>query len=598
MTSHTNPALPADFTPDVIIAGGGTAACVLAGRLARSTPSTSILLIEAGSNNHNDPGVIRPGSYLHQQLSPRVKNHSSIPAQSLCGRSVIIPAGSGLGGGSSVNFLMYTRASASDFDDWNMSGWSAEELVPYLKKLETCHYVDGETHGKDGPVNVSFGGFTEEMVVRDASEAVREMGYEVVKDANDLHTGCAFQRWASYIDPVTGKRQDTAHRYVHPVLEEGLGTLHVLCNSTVVRVITEEGTAVGVEYVPSCETPFSTDPPPEAVTIRAKKLVIVSAGALGSPCILERSGIGNPTVLAAAGVEPIVSLPAVGTNYQDHNLIVPAFQVSDEVDTHDSFMLLDPEVIATAETEFKTGKGKFATNFIDFTGKIRPKPHELPAMGEEFKNLWDLYYKNVPDKPVVLAALLNCLLADPTLFPPGKFLTAGIYTAYPASRGTIHISSPSPYSHPILDPSFFSHPADAPTLVWGYKVAREICRRMKCVIGEVAELHPAFHPDSQARCEAVLSEEMKKREVVYTKEDDKDIEVWVRNTVKTAWHSLGTCAMGRVVDERLQVYGVEKLMVADLSVAPENVGANTNNTAIMIGEKAAVLAAEFLGVEV
>lgn len=191
------------------------------------------------------------------------------------------------------------------------------------------------------------------------------------------------------------------------MLEEGLRTLHVLCNTTVVRVLIEDGTAVGVEYVPSSAAPFSPDTPPPPTTIRARKLVIVSAGAMGSPRILERSGIGNPAILAAAGVETKVTLPGVGENYQDHNIVVSAFQVSEDVDTHDSFLLQDPSVVATAETEFQSGKGKFATNFIDFTGKLRPSPAELPAMGEAFNSQWESFYKDAPDKPVVLIALLN-----------------------------------------------------------------------------------------------------------------------------------------------------------------------------------------------
>lgn len=181
--------------------------------------------------------------------------------------------------------------------------------------------------------------------------------------------------------------------------------------------------------------------------------------------------------------------------------------------------------------------------------------------------------------PFIIVNVTNhSLLGDHSLLPANqKFLSIAPYTAYPLSRGSIHIGSTSPYSHPLLDPSFLSHPADPPMLVWGYKVSREICRRMGCVVGEVASLHPAFPADSPAACRPVLADKERRSGVVYSPEDDAAIEKWVRATVRTAWHSLGTCAMraradGGVVDKELAVYGVDRLMVADLSVAPENVG--------------------------
>jgi alcohol oxidase len=157
------------------------------------------LLIEAGSNNRDDPTVVRPGLFMqHQALqAARIKTYLSPPSAALAGRAAALPVGHGLGGGSSVNFQMYTRASASDYDDWDTPGWSAKELLPLLRKLENCTYTQGDTHGKDGPIGVSFGGFREETIMTDCEAAVRALGYEIVEDANDLKTGNAFQVFMS-----------------------------------------------------------------------------------------------------------------------------------------------------------------------------------------------------------------------------------------------------------------------------------------------------------------------------------------------------------------------------------------------------------------
>lgn len=259
-------------------------------------------------------------------------------------------------------------------------------------------------------MHVSHGGFTEPTVLADGSAAVRALGYPVVDDIMDLRTVCAFHRSPRYIDPVTGHRQDTGHRYVHPVLADGLTNLHVVCNAAVVRVLLEDGRAVGVEFDrPAVGTDTGTgDSPPRTITtMRAKKLVVLAAGSFGSPCILQRSGIGSPAVLEAAGVRTLVDLPGVGANYQDHNMVTPIFEAAAATDTHDAFVLGDPAEVAAAETAFAAGRGKFSCNFIDFAGKLRPSPDELSAMGPAFRAQWDSYFREAPDKPVVLLAILN-----------------------------------------------------------------------------------------------------------------------------------------------------------------------------------------------
>lgn len=170
------------------------------------------------------------------------------------------------------------------------------------------------------------------------------------------------------------------------------------------RIIIEDGKAVGVEYVPSVPAEGTS---PTRKTIKARRLVVLSAGALGSPQILERSGVGAPEILRKAGVTPLVDLPGVGTNYQDHNLILPAYRVAPGTRTHDDFLRGTPEVHEQGVKDLENGKGIFTTNFIDCGGKVRPNESELRTLGPAFQKYWNEYFKNATDKPVLFAGLVN-----------------------------------------------------------------------------------------------------------------------------------------------------------------------------------------------
>ncbi|CAZ79441.1 unnamed protein product [Tuber melanosporum] len=598
---------------DVIICGGGAAGSVVAGRLATADPSLSILVVEGGKNNHNLLTVVRPALFLTHMTpgSTTARFYKGKASKQLNGREPIIPVANILGGGSSINFLMYTRASRSDYDDWKTEGWTADDLIPLLRKTETYHLEnkDPAIHGFEGPLHVSHGGHGSETTDQ-LLEAAKSMGYKITKDLQDLNESNAFEKWPKWINPETGRRCDAPHGFIHPQIEKGCN-LHLLCETKVARVIIENGKAVGVEVVPA-EAPADSSVP-VTTTIKARKLVVVSSGALGTPQILERSGIGAPEVLNAAGIKQVVDLPGVGTNYQDHNLLLQSFRVAPETTTHDDFIRGSTDVLEQGEKDFANGKGIYTTNFVNAGGKVRPTQEEIEEMGPEFRKLYDEYFKDAPDKPVMFVSLGNAFFGDHTLVPPGKYITIALYLEYPASRGTIHVTSPSPYGEPDLDPGFLTHEADIGPNIWGYKLGREIVRRMPCYRGEVPAFHPKFDPSSAARAREIdieTSEEIQEsaltsgkiESLVYTKEDNRAIEEWVRENVATTWHSMGTCAMkpreqGGVVDSKLNVYGVEGLKLADLSICPGNVGANTYSTALLVGEKAAILVGECLGLK-
>ncbi|KAF2025401.1 alcohol oxidase-like protein [Setomelanomma holmii] len=575
---------------------GGTAGCIIAGRVAEAHPDLSILVIEQGANNKDVPHIVNPVFYL-QNLQPTAKTalfYKGNKAPQLADREPIVPSGGTLGGGSSINFMMYTRAQRSDFDSWKTEGWGADDMWPHLKKLETYHGKGKkEHHGYDGPINISDGGFRAKIAEDDFMKAAADYGMPEIEDLQNLDNNNGFERWHRYVSP-DGKRQDTAHRYLHPKLEDGQHkNLHVLVESKVVRVVFDDNKrAVGVEYTPNPEFQAViglTGHPTK--TVKARKLVVVTCGACGTPPVLERSGLGDSKFLARAGVKVVEELRGVGKDYQDHHLLLYPYRTNLNPDqTIDR--ILSGRVDA-AEL-IKNNDKILGWNAIDISSKLRPTEEDVDALGPEFREAWDRDFKDIPNRPLMLCGVIQCFLGDPASVPEGQYVTTGTYTAYPYSRGHLHITG-SKLDDPLdFDVGFFNdaNDIDLKKQIWAYKKQREIVRRTNYYRGELAAGHPKFPDGSAAAC-VEISEPLKDvKDIVYSKEDDTAIEQWLRENVNTTWHSMATCKMAPkeqdgVVDSKLNVYGVQGLKLADLSIAPENVGANTNNTALVVGEKAA-----------
>ncbi|KAK1972317.1 GMC oxidoreductase [Colletotrichum sublineola] len=640
--------IPDEF--DIIVCGGGSCGCVVAGRLANLDHNLKVLLIENGESNLNNPWVFRPGIYpRNMKLDSKTATfYESRPSKHLSGRSAIVPCANILGGGSSINFMMYTRASASDYDDFQAKGWSTKELLPLMKKHETYQRAshNRDIHGFDGPIKVSFGNYTY-PIKDDFLRAASSQGIPVVDDLQDLTTGHGAEHWLKWINRDTGRRSDSAHAYIHATRAKH-SNLYLACNTKVNKVIIENGRAVAVHTVPS----KPLDPTElKGRTFRAHKQIVVSGGTLSSPLILQRSGVGDPEKLRRAGVEPIVNLPGVGLNFQDHYLTFSTYRAKPGTESFDDFVRGDPEVQKRVFDEWNIkGTGPLATNGIEAGVKIRPTPEELKEFERwptpHFKDGWKSYFENKPDKPVMHYSVIAGWFGDHMVMPPGNFFTMFHFLEYPFSRGSTHIVSPDPYDSPDFDAGFMNDERDMVPMVWGYIKSRETARRMEAYAGEVANMHPFFSYDSDARArdlnladtnkyalagnlsagiqhgswtqplnEAEKKADLKKtlsahrvdvREPLkYSNEDIKAVEEWVKRHVETTWHSLGTCSMAPkegnsivkhgVVDERLNVHGVKGLKVADLSICPDNVGCNTYSTALLIGEKAALLVAEDLG---
>jgi alcohol oxidase len=428
-----------------------------------------------------------------------------------------------------------------------------------------------------------------------------------------------------WVDKRNGLRQNVPHGFIYPVLDAGNTGLQVATDTKVSRILFDSDTkrANAVEYVIDQETGT-----PHTEIVYARKQVILAAGGLGSPQILERSGVGNSELLSKLDIPVVADLPGVGSNYQDHNLLMYTYKSGAPKDASVNELLSGGLSLEEALDQKKTDSERYLLgwNGMDCFGKFRPTEKEIESFAPALKQLWEDEFKNRAEKPLIMLGLFAGYVGDYTTISEGEFLTCGCYNAYPYSQGLIHIKSSSPFDPPLFDPGFLSNPADLEQLVYGYKLQREIVRRMFYYRGVLEITQPAFPPESKANYEYVDALSQEKGFAVpieYSSEDDEIIRDFIRERVATSWHSMATCAMkkrdaGGVVDDRLNVYGVQGLKITgmigpsaplsrkivwltrsstDLSICPKNVGANTYSTALAIGEKAATIIAEDLGIQ-
>ncbi|KIV92306.1 hypothetical protein PV10_06758 [Exophiala mesophila] len=579
---------------DIVVAGGGAAGCVIASRLADADTNCTILLIEAGSDNQDQPAITRPALYKGNFMpdSKSIQIFMPVPEEQLSGRRAMVMAASVLGGGSSINGAIYNRAQRDDFDSWKTPGWSADDLLPYLTKLEKYEgQGDSECHGTSGPINVSSGTYASNDMADDFTSAMNEIGYPTVRDLQDFVMANGVSRSYSFISSQTGRRQDSATTYLHPRLKDGKHpNLHVLVESQIVRILLDEDKrAKAVVYRPNPQH-HGDEAAQVRHTVNARKLVVLSAGTHTSPSILERSGVGSSEILKKAGVPLVHHLPGVGHDYQDHQMSVYTYKSNMRPEgTLESLVdgTRDVEQLLLDDDNF------LGWNGIDAGAKFRPTESEVGTLSREFRDAWDRDFRNAPTRPLAVMFAVNGILGDPSPFLPGQFFSLACFTSYPYSRGHLHITGPE-----IGDPldfrtGYLSDPndIDLATQVWLYKTQRQVAQNMRFYKGE-SHLHPQFSPESTAARLTEASMDKAKLPIEYSREDDEAIKKFIRQNVGTTFHSIATCKMAPVeqmgvVDKDLNVHGVQGLKVADLSIAPENVSGNTMSTAVMIGEKSA-----------
>lgn len=520
---------------DYVIVGGGSAGCVLAARLSED-PALRVALLEAGGPDTSVLIHCPAGLALLAKNGQSNWGFETVPQAGLNGRRGYQPRGKVLGGSSSVNAMIYVRGHRADYDGWaaqGNAGWGWNDVLPYFKRAEHNERGADAFHGVDGPLNV--------MDLRSPHrfgplfvEAGRQAGYPENRDFN----GAQQEGVGLYqVTHKNGERFSAAKAYLAP--NRGRANLHVVTGAHATRVLMEGRRAVGVAYRQGGE----------ARAVRARREVILSAGALLSPQLLMLSGIGPAAHLQGHGIPVLHDLAGVGRNLHDH---VDVVQVVDAPHLQDLFGLSlrgAANAIRGILDWRKNRSGMLTTNFAEAGGFIRSTPEEsLPDLQLHF----------------VIGKLVDH--GRKTVF--GHGYSCHVCLLRPKSRGTLALASPDPLAPPRIDPEFLSDPDDVRRLVLGFK-------RMRAILEQPALA--GFRGRELATSAGAR--------------DDAAIEAFVRAHADTIYHPVGTCRMGSgaldVVDERLRVRGLAGLRVVDASIMPSIVGGNTNAPVIMIGEKAA-----------
>jgi choline dehydrogenase len=530
--STTGETLEADF----VVVGAGSAGCVMAARLSED-PATSVILLEAGGKDTNF-WIHVPLGYGKTFADKRVNwMFRTEPDPGANNRSIYWPRGKVLGGSSSINGMVYIRGQHQDFDHWRQlgnPGWSASDVLPYFKRAEHQTRGKDDWHGTDGPLSVSDATYIHPIC--DAFiDAATELGFPRNNDFNgESQEGVGYQQTTTR----NGKRCSTAVGYLHPVMKRP--NLRVITNALTERVIFEGRRAVGVA--------FREHRIPKIV--RARREVILSGGAIGSPHILLLSGVGPEAHLAEMGVDVVHDLPGVGQCLQDHYSAAVKLRCKEKITFNDVMMNpLKQLAVGVRYLVFRDGPLTMAAGPCALFARTRPEPA-------------------TPDVKLSISPFSS----DNPAAGLHKFsgFTVIVYQLRPDSRGEIKLKSLDAAASPSIVPRYLSDRNDQRTIVDGLKLIRRI----------LATWHFERYIDAEFQPSSKI-------------QTDEELLDYARQFGGTVYHPTSTCRMGNdpmaVVDPELRVHGIEGLRVVDASIMPTVASGNTNAATIMIGEKAADL---------
>jgi choline dehydrogenase len=522
---------------DYVIVGGGSAGCVLASRLSED-PAVTVCLLEAGGPDSSV--LIHAPAAVVAMLPTKINNYAyhTVPQAGLNGRRGYQPRGKTLGGSSSINAMLYVRGNRQDYDGWaamGNEGWAYRDVLPYFRRAENCEMF-GETplRGAGGPLNVSYPRH-QSPVDRMFLDAAAANGVPLTEDYNGQIQAGAFMYQVTQKD---GERCSAAKGYLTPNLSRA--NLHVLTRAVTARVLLENGRATGVEYHQDGQSR----------EVRARREVVLAAGAFGSPQLLMVSGIGPAEELRRHGIPVRRELPGVGRNLQDHIDYVQAWRTRSDTETF-GMSLRGGAKVGAAMLEWRRRRtGMITSPYASAGAFLRSEP----TIG-------------APDLQLVF--VLAIVDDHARKMHLGHGISCHVDVLRPYSRGTVTLASADARQAPVIDPRFFSDERDLDLLVKGARIQQKII--------ESAPLDPV------------------RGKMLYPLADDstETLREDIRNRADTQYHPAGTCRMGpatdtgAVVDQRLRVHGVAGLRVVDASIMPTVVSGNTNAPTVMIAEKAA-----------